>query len=96
MKVIESDKVAPLFRLLLMNNPYADAIISDVQELVELQSVDPVHAAGGCYCRECQHSSYDAERNKRWCNRDLGCREVKADGSGFCDFRVQKEAQEDD
>lgn len=53
MKVIKSDKVAPLFRLLLMNNPYADAIIRDVQELVELQSVDPIRAAGGCRCGEC-------------------------------------------
>ena len=40
MKVIESDKVAPLFRLLLMNNKYADAIVSNVQEIVELQSID--------------------------------------------------------
>lgn len=96
MKVIKSDKVSPLFRLLLMNNPYADAIVRDVQELVELQSVDPIRAAGGCYCRECRHGSYDTEYNKRWCNHDSGCREVKADGSGFCDLGVPIGAQDDD
>lgn len=51
--------------------------------------------AGGCWCGECHHSSYDAEYNKRWCNRDLGCREVKADGSGFCDLGVPREGQDD-
>ena len=58
-------------------------------------AVDPIRAAGGCYCRECRYSSYDAEYNKRWCNRDNGCREVKTDGSGYCDLSEPREAQDD-
>lgn len=53
MKVIETAKLPALFRLLLMNNKYSDAIIHNMEELAESQSVDPVHVAGGCYCREC-------------------------------------------
>lgn len=69
-----------------------DAIID---HLNEQPTIDPIRAAGGCRCGECRHSAYDAERNKRWCNRDLGCREIKADGSGFCDLGVPREAQGD-
>lgn len=47
--------------------------------------IDPVHAAGGCYCKECIYQTYDEEFDQRWCNRDLGCRAVRADGLGFCD-----------
>lgn len=64
MKVIESDKIPPLFRLLLMNNKYADPIINEVQEIVDMQSIDPVHTAGGCYCRECiYHESTEGGRD---------------------------------
>lgn len=56
--------------------------------------LDPIKAAGGRYCRDCRHSSYDAEYNKRWCNRN-GCREVKTDGSGHCDLSEPREAQDD-
>lgn len=59
-------------------------------------TIDPIHAAGGCYCKDCRYSHYDADYNKRWCDRDLGSREVKADGSGFCDRGKPREAQDDD
>lgn len=71
MKVIESDKIPPLFRLLLMNNKYADPIINEVQEIVDMQSIDPVHAAGGCYCREC-------------CFGRTPCSEDMRDGYVYC------------
>lgn len=51
----------------------------------EAPAVDPVHTAGGCYCKECIYQTYDEEFDQRWCNRDLGCRAVRADGLGFCD-----------
>lgn len=56
---------------------------------------DPIRAVGGCRCGECRYSSYDTEYNKRWCNHDSGCREVKTDGSGFCDLGLSREAQDD-
>lgn len=74
-RVVEADKIAPLFRLLLMNNKCADAIIHDVQKIVDLQSIDPIHAAGGCYCRECKNEvSTDKMREVSgalWCKYKL-------------------------
>lgn len=55
-------------------------------------TIDPIHAAGGCYCQECIYSSYDAEYNKRWCNLS-GCREVRTDGNGYCDLSKRKDGQ---
>lgn len=80
MKVIESDKVAPIFRLLLMNNQYADAIIHDVQEVVDLQSIDPVHAASGCYCRECKWWKQPG------CALDGGHAKAPTPENGFCSY----------
>lgn len=42
MKVVESDKIVPLFRLTMMNIPKttADILCNDIQELVNLQSFD--------------------------------------------------------
>lgn len=93
MKVIECKKLSSLFRLLLTNNAYADAIIRNMEDIVESQSVDPIHAAGGCYCHECMYQSYDAVYNHRWCHFETACREVRADGMGYCDQGRQKEAQ---
>lgn len=56
-------------------------------------TIDPIHAAGGCYCQECIYSSYDAEYNKRWCNLS-GCREVRTDGNGYCDLGKRKDGQD--
>lgn len=55
MKVIDAEKVIPLVRLILMNNPHADAIVRDMQEIVDIHSIEPIHAAGACYCGECKH-----------------------------------------
>ena len=64
-----------------------------VSEIAVAPTIDPVHAAGGCYCREFKYSNYDEEYGKRWCNQN-GCRKVKTDGSGFCDCGRKKEAQD--
>ena len=33
----------------------ADVFADVVSELDEFPTIDPVHAAGACYCRECKH-----------------------------------------
>ena len=50
----------------------ADVFADVVSEFDEFPTIDPVHAAGACYCRECKHwqEPYDyckefaAERNQ--------------------------------
>ena len=97
MKVIESDKVPPLFRLLLMNNPYADAIIRDVQELVELQSVDPIKAAGGCYCRECSYyeTRFPGYGYCYYWDHEQGMSPNSVEDNDFCSYGEPGEAQDD-
>lgn len=77
-------------------NEYVYDTNSFLESIDDTPSVDPVHAAGGCYCRECKYQSYDEEYSKCWCNRDLGCRAVRADGLGFCDQGEPREAQDND
>lgn len=33
----------------------AEVIVDCIQALKGSPTIDPVHAAGGCYCRECRH-----------------------------------------
>ena len=57
MQMIESDKVAPLFRLLLMSYPkdVADAMCENIQEIVDAHTVDAVPVVR---CKDCENSYY--------------------------------------
>lgn len=48
-----------------------------------IDSAPTVDAVEVVRCRDCKHTTYDAEYGNRWCNRNSGCRNVKDDG--FCD-----------
>lgn len=56
MRMIESDKVIPLMRLLLLFNPKADAICKDMQDVVDIHTIDAVPVVR---CRECQSFQAD-------------------------------------
>lgn len=64
MRMIESDKVIPLMRLLLLFNPKADAICKDMQDVVDIHTIDAVPVVR---CRECKHWTVDGAGN-RWCH----------------------------
>lgn len=50
--------------------------------IIEKQpTIDPVHAAGGCYCRECRYLQKDT--HGLWCFRDYE-NPLKLDG--FCSY----------
>lgn len=75
---------------------YSTVMMYEVaDEIEDAPNVDPVKAAGGCRCGECRYSTFDAEYGKRWCNRCTDCREINADGSGFCDQGKLREVQDD-
>ena len=54
MRMIESDKVVPLFRLLLIGKPeeVADEICEDVQAIVDIHTVD---ATPVVRCKDCEN-----------------------------------------
>ncbi len=43
-----------------------------MQELVQAPKIDPIHAIGSCYCKECKYHSYDIKSQKHTCNQPLG------------------------
>lgn len=56
--------------------------------LDNLPTIDPIKAAGGCYCRECKRSSGGALGGYLWCgSRDI----VQPDD--FCSKGKPKEVQ---
>ena len=56
-------------------------VLCDVKTM---PTVDPVHAAGGCYCGECRKAEYDG--GYIWCRGNA----VKP--NDFCSFGQRKEA----
>ena len=59
-------------------------------------TIDPVKAAGGCYCRECKEADYCGKkvrvlRGFDWAGKPL-YKTVKVD---FCSYGKSKEAQDD-
>lgn len=49
-------------------------------------TIDPVHAAGGCYCRECVFLQQD--RHGLWCFRDY---ENPLNLDGFCSYGERRD-----
>ncbi|WP_087066423.1 hypothetical protein [Intestinibacillus massiliensis] len=47
-------------------------------------------------CHECKHQIYDQKHRKRWCNHESGCREVRADGQGYCDLGARIDGVRED
>lgn len=60
MRLIDADRAASIENL----DQYSDlaAALGDVQTVRDILSdaptIDPVHAAGGCYCRECTYAEH--------------------------------------
>lgn len=79
-----------------LKNPTIKSWLSSI--ISELPTIDPVHAAGACYCRECKHyHEFRTKRNKqlmRYCMRlaryDL---EHRAKPDDFCSYgaRIEEE-----
>lgn len=62
-------------------------------------TIDPVHAAGGCYCRECEHYGVDIEKGQ-FCMRIVslsmwtdGITPLKPDD--FCSYGRRKVGADD-
>ncbi len=79
MRLIESDKVIPLMRLLLLFNPNADKICKDMQEVVDIHTIDAVPVKRGTWklnkdgsgtCDQChftQKAVWDFDRWQNFC-----------------------------
>lgn len=48
-------------RLIDANNLELHKYNSYAEAIKNAPTIDPIHAAGGCYCRECQYSHWEQE-----------------------------------
>ena len=66
-----------------------------VEDLQYLPTIDPIHAAGGCYCRECcfgrKPNSADMQDGYVYCQQQSKYKELDA----FCSDGEPMEAQDD-
>ena len=75
-----------LKKLLALNNKTLQNILHAVID--SAPTIDPIHAAGGCYCRECRYRE-TTEGGKDYCDlRESAC-------TRFCGDGEAKEAQDD-
>ena len=70
--------------------------------ILDGKEIDPVHAAGGCHCKECLHSELvEYEDNKRWVTPidEYWCNEHKNTMplNGFCsEGRIKNDVTQKD
>ncbi len=46
-------------------------ILSVIMELENLPVIDPVHIAGGCYCKECVKANLLDDKNGYYCTKGI-------------------------
>ncbi len=98
MKLIDANKLLQETEENMHNNPHSDPIHAAMHkhehchflcEIDKQPEIDPVHFAGGCYCRECFHSELvkyeDSDGwfllpDEYWCNEHKNTMPI----NGFC------------
>ena len=68
-------------------------------EIVKLPAIDPIHAAGGCYCRECvnyyEYDDWDRCHQETYTAHECGIFNRDLGPDGFCSRgEPKKEAEE--
>lgn len=68
---------------------YDTGIVAAIIELENATNIDPVHAAGGVYCRECIYKEKSTIKNPKdyWCQ----LRDSYMDLNGFCNAGRKEE-----
>ena len=81
MRMIESDKLVPLFRLLMMGYPQniADSMCEDIQAMVDAHTVDAVPVVHGHWIRATANSN---GKIQIWCS-NCGAGEEHETGAGY-------------
>ena len=65
MGLIDADKVNPSDVFVGISDFAADCRNAVVKLLAAQPTIDPIHAAGGCYCRECKYYSRGIRQTMR-------------------------------
>lgn len=89
MRLIDADKLKKEFISWLPKDqqtydcdidPIENIAVSAIMEIDDAPTIDPIHAAGGCYCRECRYHE-TTEGGKDYCDlRESACIRFCGDG----------------
>lgn len=86
MRLIDTDELKKQLKKLPMMSNWGEAFIP---QLIDKQLIiDPVHVAGGCYCRECEKANPGGS-GYVWCGKKA------MPLNGFCSEGKRKEASHD-
>lgn len=89
MRIIDAKKAEAIAKEMHKEMPVVMGWV--LKTIRKTPSIDPVHAAGGCYCRECENWNPCIPVSASFGQCDA-CDLIKPEW-GFCDFGVKKEAQ---
>lgn len=86
-KLIDADKALSELKPITLEMEKSAMLLSDASLMMKnwicrQTSVDPIHAAGGCYCKECLYKEEDGTVSliTYWCN----LHDVTMPLNGFC------------
>lgn len=103
MRTIDADRLQKTIAIIQADNDcppspypeYGTMCFYEISDMVDDEpTVDPVHAAGGCYCRECAMF-----KNYTKVNLDFGiCKQhnSEVDKDAFCSYGVRKDGEKHD
>ena len=57
-RLIDADKLTYHFTV---NDEVEQIFYVKLEDIDDAPTIDPVHAAGGCYCRECEYRTKDTQ-----------------------------------
>ena len=69
MRPIDADALMSLYDMEVvkkMSNSYVRGFFDVIGDIEDAPTIDPVHAAGGCYCRECEYYT-DSPMGRKAC-----------------------------
>ena len=86
-RLIDADKALSELKPITLEMEKSAMLLSDASLMMKnwicrQPSVDPIHAAGGCYCKECLYKEEDGTVSliKYWCN----LHDITMPLNGFC------------
>lgn len=92
MKIIDAEALAMEILNLSIMNSYVAVVLNLIYRA---PAIYPIHAVGGCYCRDCKHRGDPEECPILYYNRDM-LDEHETDNNSFCSYGEPKEAQDDE
>ena len=93
-KLIDADKALSELKPITLEMEKSAMLLSDASLMMKnwicrQTPVDPIHAAGGCYCKECLYHEIEYYPDRKWevCNdKEFWCNlhDVTMPLNGFC------------